>query len=60
MDKLILHNKRTGRSYEVVRYDKKTGMIRLQGPNAEFSEKFDADTFKRMGYVLRKETQDAK
>jgi hypothetical protein len=35
-------------------------MVTLRGPNAEFSEKFDAEQFKRMGYVLRKESQNAK
>lgn len=60
MTKLRLHNKRTGRSFEVVRFNKETGMVTLRGPNAEFSEKFDAEQFKRMGYVLRKESQNAK
>lgn len=56
MAKLSLYNESTDKTYEVVRFDKETGMITLKGPNAEFSEKYDADKFRRMGYVLRKET----
>lgn len=48
-----LMNKRTGRKYEIVRFDKERGKIILKGEVAEFEEDFDKAKIERLGYVLQ-------
>lgn len=48
-----LVNKRTGRSYEIIRFDKARGKIVLKGTVAEFEEDFDKAKIERLGYVLQ-------
>ena len=53
MTQLYFENERTGKRYDIVKFDKEAGEVRLKGQHAEFTEKFDKDKFLRMGYVLR-------
>ena len=48
-------NEKTGKRYDVVKFDPGNGLITLKGTHAEFTEKFDKDKFKEMGYELRQE-----
>lgn len=57
--KLYFRNVKTGKRYGVVRIDKERNLITLKGEMAEFTEAYDKDRFKRMGYVLEKEIEDA-
>jgi hypothetical protein len=53
--KVYFCNQKTGKKYEVVRIDKATNTVTLKGETATFTEPYDKDRFKRMGYVLEKE-----
>lgn len=58
--KLFFRNEKTGKRYRVVRMNKDEGTVVLRGDHAEFTEPYDKDRFKQMGYILEKEeTQDA-
>lgn len=57
--KLYFRNVKTGKRYAVVRIDKTANTVTLKGEMAEFTEPYDKERFKRMGYVLEKETEDA-
>jgi len=63
MAELYFRNTRTNRKYKVVRIDKEKGEITLKGEYAEFTEPYDKERFKALGYVLEKveqqETEDA-
>jgi len=63
MAELYFKNTKTGRRYKVIRIDKEKGEITLKGEYSEFTEPYDRDRFKRLGYVLEKvdveETEDA-
>lgn len=63
MAELYFRNTRTHRKYKVVRIDKEKGEITLKGEYAEFTEPYDKERFKALGYVLEKvdqqETEDA-
>lgn len=52
--KLYFRNTKTGKRYEIVRLDKEAGEVVLKGEYAEFTEKYDKERFKRMGYELVK------
>lgn len=56
--KLYFRNTKTGKRYEIVRMDKAAGEVVLRGEYAEFSERYDKDRFRRMGYELVKEEDD--
>lgn len=53
--KLYLKNVKTGKKYEIVSLDKDKNVVTLKGPNAEFTEPYDKERFKRLGYTLEKE-----
>jgi len=55
MTKLYFEHEKTGKKFAVVRLDKETNQIVLQGDHAQFKETYDKDRFKEMGYVLKKE-----
>jgi glutamine amidotransferase-like uncharacterized protein len=55
MANLYFRNEKTGKKYQVVSMDKDAGTILLRGEHAEFTEKYDKDRFKKLGYVLEKE-----
>ena len=61
MAKIYLKNDKTGNRYEVVRMDnaKTPPEVVLKGENSsvEFTEPFDKEKFKRMGYSLVKEEE---
>lgn len=59
MSNLYFRNEKTGKRYKVVRMDKDAGTIVLRGEHAEFTEQYDKDRFKKLGYVLEKEVADA-
>lgn len=56
-------NKRTGKKYEIVSFDQEAGTVTLKGEQAQFTEDFDKEKFKTMGYTLErvesKEPEDA-
>lgn len=58
MSKLYFRNEHTGKRYRVVKLDKASGSITLRGDHAEFTEKYDKEKFKSMGYVLEKEADE--
>lgn len=55
MPKLYFRNEKTGKRYEVVKLDKAAGVVVLKGTIATFTEAYDKDRFKRMGYVLERD-----
>lgn len=59
MVKVYFKHDGTGKKFEVIRMsaDKKT--ITLKGEAAEFTEPYDKERFKKMGYTLCKEDDDA-
>jgi hypothetical protein len=48
--KMYLRNTHTGTEFEVVGFDRATGEITLKGEFAPFTEKFDKERFKALGY----------
>lgn len=58
--KIYFRNEKTGKRYRVVRMNKAEGTVVLRGDHAEFTETYDKEKFKRMGYVLEtEEVEDA-
>lgn len=57
--KLFIRNRATGRRYQVIKLDKKTGKVILKGELAQFDLEFDPDLFERLGYELIEEPDDA-
>ena len=55
MSELFFRNKKTGKKFKVVRFDKAKGTIVLKGEYREFEEKFDKAKFERLGYELVQE-----
>jgi hypothetical protein len=55
MTDLYFHNAKSGRKFKVVSLDKEKGEITLKGEYAQFTEKFDKERFKALGYQLIKE-----
>ena len=48
------------RAYKIIAFDQPTQMVTLEGPHGKFTETFDKERFKRMGYKLvKKEMDDA-
>lgn len=58
MTKMFFTNEKTGRRYEIVRFDKESGEVVLKGELAEFAEPYDKERFQKLGYVLQKGDQD--
>lgn len=60
MPKLFFVNKETGRRYEIVKLDKEAGEVTLRGEMAVFTESYDKDKFKELGYTLERveDTED--
>jgi len=59
MPKLFLVHDATGKKYEILRVDRDSGMMTLQGPRAKFDEVYDPAALKQRGYSLCKETGHA-
>lgn len=57
--KLLFRNIATGKKYEVIKLDKKTGKVILKGELAQFDIDFDPELFERLGYELVEEKEDA-
>lgn len=55
MAQLYLYNEKTGKRYDVVKFDKDKGEVTLKGQYGQFTEKFDKDKFINMGYTLQQE-----
>lgn len=53
--KLYFKNEQTGKRYELVEMDKENGKVTLRGETATFTEEYDKDRFKRLGYKLEKD-----
>lgn len=53
MSLYLVHTK-TGRKYKVVGRDQEAGTITLKGELAEFTEPFDKERLKALGYTLQK------
>lgn len=57
--KAYLRNTHTGTEFEVVGFDRASGEITLKGEFAPFTEKFDKEQFKALGYEqIKKEVPD--
>jgi hypothetical protein len=53
MSELAFVNEKTGKRYKVVKFDREAGKVTLIGEHGvEFTEKFDKELFKRLGYNL--------
>lgn len=60
MMKAFFVNTKTGKEYEILSVNKKTGKVRLKGPHSTFEEAYDPAALKRLGYTLvQKEVEDA-
>lgn len=60
MSKVYFKNEKTGKMFEVVGLDNAAGTITLKGEHAQFTEPYDKERFKQMGYTLvRQEAKDA-
>ena len=59
MSKIFFRNEETGKRYEVIALDKEKKLVTLKGEHAQFEEPYDPARFKRLGYVLEKESEDA-
>lgn len=57
MTKVFFKNEKTGKKYEVVKLDKENSQVTLRGEYAEFTEPYDKERFKKLGYVLVKEEE---
>lgn len=57
--KLFFKNTKTGKRYEVIKLDKKSGKVILKGELAQFDLDFDPDLFEKLGYELVEEQEDA-
>ncbi len=57
--KLFFKNLATGKRYEVIKLDKRTGKVILRGELAQFELEFDPSLFERLGYELVEEQEDA-
>lgn len=55
---LFFVNKKSGRRFRVVSLDKEKGVITLKGEFAEFTERFDKERFKALGYDLVKHEEE--
>lgn len=54
MTKNYFVNQRTGKRYEIVSFNGDEGTVTLRGEMAEFTEDFDKEKFKSMGYTLER------
>lgn len=57
--KVFFRNEKTGKRFEVLSINKEEGTIVLKSEYAEFTEPYDKERFKQLGYVLEKEQDDA-
>jgi len=54
-----LIHRETGKRFEILRIDRKAGMMTLRGSRGgEFEEPYDPDGLKQRGYMLRKVEND--
>jgi hypothetical protein len=54
MAELYLVNDKTGKKYKILKFDQAAGKVRLRGEQGiEFEEKYDKETFKKLGYELK-------
>lgn len=54
MADLYLVNDKTGKKYKILKFDQAAGKVRLVGEQGiEFEEKYDKETFKKLGYELK-------
>lgn len=58
-EKLYLVHSKTSRKYEVLGVDRDAGVIHLKGELASFTEQYNPQRFKELGYTLKKEQVDA-
>ena len=49
---IYFRHSKTDRRFRVVSLDKVTNMVTLKGEHAEFTQPYDKEHFKRLGYVL--------
>jgi hypothetical protein len=47
-------NDKTGKKYKILKFDQAAGKVRLVGEHGiEFEEKYDKETFQKLGYELK-------
>ena len=56
MTTLYFKHTKTGKRFKILRHEKESNEVVLQGSYAEFKVKFDKDWLKEMGYTLERET----
>lgn len=49
---LYFVNAAVNKKYKVLEFDRKNQIVKLQGQNASFVEKYDKEKFKKLGYQL--------
>ena len=53
MAEIAFINRKTGKRYTVVKFDREAGRVTLKGEHGvEFTEKYDKELFQRLGYEL--------
>lgn len=57
--KHYFRNTRTGLRYEILGHDKETNTVTLKGDYAVFTEPYDVQRFKKLGYVYEEGEDDA-
>ena len=59
MAKYFLTHRETGKTFEIMRIDRKEGTMTLRGSRGgQFEEPYDPDNLKKRGYQLRKVEND--
>jgi hypothetical protein len=54
MAKVYFVNSKTGKKYEVLKFDRAAGKVQLVGEHAvPFEERYDKEMFQRLGYELQ-------
>ena len=48
-------NKETKKRFQVLAWNKQTGVMKLKGQHSTFSEEYSKERFERLGYVLVRE-----
>jgi len=50
---LYFEHTKTKKRFKIVEWDEDTGRVKIKGPTSTFTEVFNKDLFKKMGYTLR-------
>lgn len=59
MPKLFFEHEKTKKRFEIVRFNEADKTVTLKGPTSEFTDDYDKELYKKLGYKLVKEEEDA-